>query len=294
MSALAAAAIIAGGAALGKIIGSSIGNRQRKNELRDAKIERDKQIKKFEKIQFSNPFAGMGRPSASLQDPTTNFQDFTSGMQNQFVGAQNFASQMQNTAEDLTVDTTAAEFMAQQQQQGLADTLGGLKGAAGGGGVAALAQSIAGQQSQNLQAARASIATQEQANRQLSAEQAGQIQQMTAQESSANQQRRMEGAASIQELQARSRTGQQEFVAGLAQQRGLQGAQLDLSATQMEGQGEQFRQEMDFNRRSTILGGANLREGSANQSITASRTAMMGGVGDLIGAGAQYGASKIG
>ena len=294
MAGIAAAAIIAGGAALGKIIGSSIGNRQRKNELRDAKIERNKQIKKFEKIQFSNPFAGMGRPSASLQDPTANFQDFTSGMQNQFVGAQNFASQMQNTAEDLTVDTTAAEFMAQQQQQGLADTLGGLKGAAGGGGVAALAQSISGQQSQNLQAARASIATQEQANRQLSAEQAGQIQQMTAQESSANQQRRMEGASSIQELQARSRTGQQEFVAGLAQQRGLQGAQLDLRATQMEGQGEQFRQEMDFNRRSTILGGANLREGSANQSITASRTAMMGGVGDLIGAGAQYGASKIG
>ena len=294
MAGLAAAAIIAGGAALGKIIGSSIGNRQRKNELRDAKIERNKQIKKFEKIQFSNPFAGMGRPSASLQDPTANFQDFTSGMQNQFVGAQNFASQMQNTAEDLTVDTTAAEFMAQQQQQGLADTLGGLKGAAGGGGVAALAQSISGQQSQNLQAARASIATQEQANRQLSAEQAGQIQQMTAQESSANQQRRMEGASSIQELQARSRTGQQEFVAGLAQQRGLQGAQLDLRAAQMEGQGDQFRQEMDFNRRSTILGGANLREGSANQSITSSRTAMMGGVGDLIGAGAQYGASKIG
>ena len=253
MAGLAAAAIIAGGAALGKIIGSSIGNRQRKNELRDAKIERNKQIKKFEKIQFSNPFAGMGRPSASLQDPTANFQDFTSGMQNQFVGAQNFASQMQNTAEDLTVDTTAAEFMAQQQQQGLADTLGGLKGAAGGGGVAALAQSISGQQSQNLQAARASIATQEQANRQLSAEQAGQIQQMTAQESSANQQRRMEGAASIQELQARSRTGQQEFVAGLAQQRGLQGAQLDLRAAQMEGQGDQFRQEMDFN--STRQGG---------------------------------------
>ena len=286
--------IVAGVGALGKIIGGSIGSRKRKDEQRKAKLAQQNAIKKFGNQQFSNSFAGMARPSASLQDPTANFQDFTSGMQNQFVGAQNFASQMQNTAEDLTVDTTAAEFMAQQQQQGLADTLGGLKGAAGGGGVAALAQSIAGQQSQNLQAARASIATQEQANRQLAAEQAGQIQQMTAQESAANQQRRMEGAASIQELQARSRTGQQEFVAGLAQQRGLQGAQLDLRATQMEGQGEQFRQEMDFNRRSTILGGANLREGSANQSITASRTAMMGGFGDLVGAGAQIGASQIG
>jgi len=196
--------------------------------------------------------------------------------------------------EDLTVDTTAAEFMAQQQQQGLADTLGGLKGAAGGGGVAALAQSISGQQSQNLQAARASIATQEQANRQLSAEQAGQIQQMTAQESSANQQRRMEGASNIQELQARSRTGQQEFVAGLAQQRGLQGAQMDLRAAQMEGQGDQFLQQMNFDKQSTLLAANNQRLASANNARTQATQNIMGGFGDLIGAGMQAGATKLG
>jgi len=288
-----AAAIVAGGAAVGKIVGSSIGNRARKNELRDAKIERDKYLKKFESVQFTNPFAGMTRPSVGLQDPTTGFQDFTAGMQNPFVGAQNFASQMENVAEDLTVDTTAAQFMAQQQQQALSDTLGGLRGAAGSGGIAALAQSIAGQQSQNLQAARASIATQEQANRRLAAEQAGQIQRMTAEESALNQQRRMEQAAQQQELQARTRTDQQQFVASLAQQRGLQGAQLDLRAAQLSGEGEQFRQRMESDRIATILGGANLREGAANQAITASRTALAGGVGELLGAGAQYGASFV-
>jgi len=293
MSSLLAAGIIAGGAALGTIIGSSIGNRRRKNEQRDAKIERDKSVKDFNKLRFTNSFAGMTKPSLNLQDPTANFQDFTSGMQNQFVGAQNFSSQMQNTAEDLTVDTTAANFMAQQQQQGLANTLGGLKGAAGGGGVAALAQSISGQQSQNLQAARASIATQEQSNRQLSAEQAGKIQQMTAQESSANQQRRMEGATSIQELQARSRTGQQEFVAGLAQQRGLQGAQLDLRAAQMEGQGDQFMQQLEADRIATILGGSNIRQASANRAVNTANTEMAGGFGDLGAAGAQIATSKM-
>tara|TARA_R100000234_G_scaffold39296_1_gene23392 strand:+ start:1558 stop:2439 length:882 start_codon:yes stop_codon:yes gene_type:complete len=293
MSGLAAAGIIAGGAALGKIIGSSIGNRARKNELREAKIERDKYLKKFESVQFTNPFAGMTRPSVGLQDPTTGFQDFTAGMQNPFVGAQNFASQIENVAEDLTVDTTAAQFMAQQQQQGLANTLGGLRGAAGSGGIAALAQSIAGQQSQNLQAARASIATQEQANRQLAAQQAGQIQQMTAEESSLNQQRRMEQAAQQQELQARTRTDQQQFVASLAQQRGLQGAQLDLRAAQLSGEGDMFRQRMESDRIATILGASNLREAGANQAITASRTALAGGIGELAGAGAQYGASFV-
>ena len=295
MSFIATAGLItAGVGALGKIIGGSIGSRKRKDEQRKSKLAQQNAMKKFGNQQFSNSFAGMARPSASLQDPTANFQDFTSGMQNQFVGAQNFASQMQNTAEDLTVDTTAAEFMAQQQQQGLADTLGGLKGAAGGGGVAALAQSISGQQSQNLQAARASIATQEQANRQLSAEQAGQIQQMTAQESSANQQRRMEGASSIQELQARSRTGQQEFVAGLAQQRGLQGAQMDLRAAQMEGQGDQFLQQMNFDKQSTLLAANNQRLASANNARQQATQNIMGGFGDLIGAGMQAGATKLG
>ena len=226
-----AAAIVAGGAAVGKIVGSSIGNRARKNELRDAKIERDKYLKKFESVQFTNPFAGMTRPSVGLQDPTTGFQDFTAGMQNPFVGAQNFASQMENVAEDLTVDTTAAEFMAQQQRQGLADTLGGLRGAAGGGGIAALAQSIAGQQSQNLQAARASIATQEQANRQLAAQQAGQIQ--TQERAGAQQAEglRMKGEEMVARQEAdRIATilGMQASMAGGAAQAATQADQMSL------------------------------------------------------------------
>lgn len=294
MSGLVAGAIMAGVGGLGKIIGGSIGSRKRKDEQRKAKFAQQNAMKKFGNQKFSNPYDRMGIPSQSLQDRTGNFQDFTSGMQNQFVGAQNFSSQMQNTAEDLTVDTTAAEFMAQQQQQGLADTLGGLKGAAGGGGIAALAQSISGQQSQNLQAARASIATQEQANRQLSAEQAGQIQQMTAQESAANQQRQMEGASSIQELQARSRTGQQEFVAQLGQQRDATGAQLDLKARQLRGQGNQFMQQMNFDKQSTLLGANNQRLASANNARTQATQNIMGGFGDIAGGGMQLIGADLG
>ena len=75
-----------------------------------------------------------------------------------------------NTFEDLTVNTQAADFAAQQQDQGRANILGGLAASAGGGGIAALAQSLANQQTQASQAAAASIGKQEQRNQMLAAQ----------------------------------------------------------------------------------------------------------------------------
>jgi len=83
---------------------------------------------------------------------------------------------MENTMEDLTVNTQAAEFTANQQNQGLANTMSGLSSAAGGSGIAALAQSLANQQSQNAAAASASIGQQEASNQAAAAQQAGQLQ----------------------------------------------------------------------------------------------------------------------
>ena len=81
----------------------------------------------------------------------------------------NLAANMENSYEDLTVNTQAADFAAQQQQQALSNTMGGMNAAAGGSGIAALAQAMAGQQSQNLQQASASIANQEGANQMAAA-----------------------------------------------------------------------------------------------------------------------------
>ena len=92
----------------------------------------------------------------------------------------NLAANMENTYEDLTVNTQAADFQAQQQQQALANTMSSMQGAAGGSGIAALAQAMAGQQSQNLQAASASIGQQEAKNQQLALGQQAQLQQMEA------------------------------------------------------------------------------------------------------------------
>ena len=88
----------------------------------------------------------------------------------------NLYANMENTMEDLTVNTQAADFAAAQQAQGLSDILGQTRQAAGGSGIAALAQSLANQQSQNAIQASASIGQQEAANRMAAAQQAGQLQ----------------------------------------------------------------------------------------------------------------------
>jgi hypothetical protein len=88
----------------------------------------------------------------------------------------NIYANMENTMEDLTVNQQAAQFTAQQQAQGMANTMDALRQSAGGSGIAALAQSIANQQSQNAQAASASIGQQEAANQRAAAGMAGQIQ----------------------------------------------------------------------------------------------------------------------
>lgn len=87
----------------------------------------------------------------------------------------NVYKNMENTMEDLTVNTQAAEFQAEQQQQGMANIMGSMQQSAGGSGIAALAQSMANQQNQNLQQASNSIAQQEQANNRAERQEAGRL-----------------------------------------------------------------------------------------------------------------------
>ena len=88
----------------------------------------------------------------------------------------NLAVNQENTMEDLTVNTQQADFIAQQQNQGMANTMDSLQGAAGGSGIAALAQSLGNQQTANAQAASASIGQQEAGNQMAERRMAGQLQ----------------------------------------------------------------------------------------------------------------------
>ena len=138
MAGIAAAAIIGG---LGQVAGGLIGSGRRRREAREAAKELRKRQAQYETIDTSNVFANL-----------------------------------ENTAEEMTVNQQAANFMAQQQQQGLSNVLDSMNAAAGGSGIAALAQAMANQQNVNLQKASADIGKQEQNIQLATANQANQIQ----------------------------------------------------------------------------------------------------------------------
>jgi hypothetical protein len=123
------------------IAGGIIGGRKRRQEQKNAKAEMERYKAQFQNLDTSNVY-----------------------------------KDMENTMEDLTVNQQAAQFQAEQEQQGLSNIMSQMSGAAGGSGIAALAQSLAGQQSQNLRRASADIARQEQANQIAAAQQAGNLQ----------------------------------------------------------------------------------------------------------------------
>ena len=88
---------------------------------------------------------------------------------------------MENTMEDLTINQKQAQFQAQQFQQSQANIMGELRGAAGGSGIAALAQSLAQQGQIASQQSAADIGRQESANQMARAAEAGRIQGMERQ-----------------------------------------------------------------------------------------------------------------
>ena len=127
-------------------------------------------------VNFGTSYIG-GKKRLARRDEAQGAYD--QSMQQYFSqDTSNLYSNLENTMEDLTVNTQAADFAAQQQAQGLSNIMGSMNQAAGGSGIAALAQSLANQQAQSAQQASASIGQQEQRNQMAAAGQAGRLQSM--------------------------------------------------------------------------------------------------------------------
>jgi len=107
----------------------------------EAKIELEKQKRLFEGLDTSNPYLNL-----------------------------------ENNMQDLTVNLKQAEFTRDQQMQSQANIMQQMRQAAGGSGIAALAQTLANQGNIDAQKAAASIGTQEATNQKLAAEEASKIQ----------------------------------------------------------------------------------------------------------------------
>jgi len=130
---------MAGG--IGGIIQGLVGRKKRRAAQRKAKKEYEKQRSLYQALDTSNLAAGFG----------------------------NAFENMENTYEDMTVNQQQAQFMAQQNQQSQANTMQALRGAAGGSGIAGLAQIIANQSQLATQKASASIGLQESRNEMMAA-----------------------------------------------------------------------------------------------------------------------------
>ena len=99
-------------------------------------------------------------------------------MTNPYAGVKNPYADMENVYEDQTVDLKAAEFQREQSQQNAANIMASMKGAAGGSGIAGLAQVLANQGARQAQAAAADIGKQEQANQTRALGESGRLQQL--------------------------------------------------------------------------------------------------------------------
>ena len=142
MSFIAAGALaVTAGLGIAKAIKGGADKRKAKKENAAAKIEMEKAMDNYRNMDTSNPYLNM-----------------------------------ENTMEDLTVNTQAADMASEQNQIGMADTLGKMNQAAGGSGIAALAQAMANQSQIANQKASVSIATQEKGNQKAERTEASRIQ----------------------------------------------------------------------------------------------------------------------
>ena len=109
---------------------------------------------------------------------------------------------MQNMMEDLEVNKQEAEFSQQMAQQQQANVLQGMRGAAGGSGIAALAQTMAAQGAIAAQQSAISIGKQEAANQTAKAEEASRLQTLEREGIKAKQQADKEKVATLMGLDA--------------------------------------------------------------------------------------------
>ena len=149
---------------------------------------------------------------------------------------------MQNTMEDLTVSTQAADFQMERGEQQRAGILNALRGAAGSSGIAALAQQLANQGVLQAAQVSAQIAQQERQNQLAQAQAANQLQFAEAQGMSAADMARRGGEAMVQQAEM----SRQSTLLGVEFQ-GLAGANAGVQsafANQMSAQQAGMQMQM--------------------------------------------------
>jgi len=212
--------------AIGQTVSSFMGQGDRIREQKAAEAENRKMMSEYRDLDTSNIYANVRNPYENIE------------------------TEFQNVYEDLTVNQQQAQFERQMAQQQQANIMQNLQGAAGGSGIAGLAQAMANQGQLQAQRASASIGMQESQNQRLAAQ----------------------GA---QQARAMEQQALQTQMAGAAQ------------AQQMRLQGEEASRALDYQKTGTMLGMSQQRLAAANLARQQARENQMAAFGSLAGVGVE-------
>jgi len=312
-----------------------------------ARADMERAREAYMELEFTNPYEGLENPYLGMENQFSDLENkFTaqenqfaglqnqfSGLENQYAGLQNRMSGlgnvyegMENVYEEGLVDTRAADYAREQRQQQLANTMAGLSGAAGTSGVAALAQSLAGAETQAARAGSLDIARQQRESemarrgeaariqglqrgeqgrlQQLAAGEASRLDQLRAGETSRLQQMKAGETARLQGLTAQEQARLSGQVASEeARLQGLSAAEAgridqlirsgDFQVDMLDRQGQQYVQQQEQRRIESMYG---LTASNYTSSMGASQMAsaqsaqntanILGAVGDLYSSGA--------
>jgi hypothetical protein len=156
-----------------KFLNALFGGAARRREQRAANEDLGNQMDAWEDSKMKNPYAGVKNPYAN----------------------------MENVFEDQTVNLKQAEFEKEQSQQAMANIMAGMQGAAGGSGVAGLAQVLANQGVKQAQQASLSIGAQEQANQARARGESGRLQQLNVEGEQKRDMMEREGARMVEKFE---------------------------------------------------------------------------------------------
>jgi len=166
-----------------KFLSFLTGGTARRDEQRSAQEDLHNQMADWEDTKMKNPYAGVKNPYAD----------------------------MENVYEDQTVDLKAAEFAKEQSQQSAANIMASMKGAAGGSGVAGLAQVLANQGAKQAQQASADIGRQEQANQARALGESGRLQQLDREGEQKRDLLEREGGRMVEQYDMNKQTKMMDF-----------------------------------------------------------------------------------
>ena len=214
------------------------------------------------------------------------------GKKNSFDNMKNNFKGMENAYEDLTVDTKAAEFEAKQNEATQANILSSMAGAAGGSGIAALAQSMANQGALNASKASASIGSQESANQKLAAGEQAKMDSQEAQEqgsidkSKAAEQGRLDtqeaqGAADVQSTILSEDSKNQGRKLAEDSRLQTQSAQGDMDVQKLKGEGQIKSAQMTMEKQGKLMDMTKGELDSAKAEQAAGKKSMMSGIAGI-------------